>query len=126
MVYSPYPPYELRRNGLLDFFTMQRLRRFARYWDLVANSGVFAETSALICAGPSPFNQFLAFSDWLYIRTGQTHAIARGRLMELINIYIIEVLKRPAAAAAALAARDALRARSTSRAAPMRQSRRLG
>ena len=41
----------MRENRLLDFFTMQRLRRFARYWDLVSNSGVFRETAGLICAG---------------------------------------------------------------------------
>jgi hypothetical protein len=110
MVYSPQPPYELRQNGLLDFFTMQRLRRFARYWDLVANSGVFAETSALICAGPSPFNNFLALSDWLYARTGQTHSISRGRLRELLNGYLTEVLEQPSALVAAMAERDALQA----------------
>ena len=111
MIYSPQPPYELRQNGLLDFFTLQRLRRFARYWDLVANSGVFAETSALICAGPSPFNNFLAFSDWLYARAGQTHSISRARLRGLLDIYLTEVLKQPPSLAAALAGRDELKAR---------------
>ena len=111
MVYSQEPPYELRQNGLLDFFTMQRLRRFARYWDLVANSGVFPGTSALICAGPSPFNNFLALSDWLYARTGQTHSISRPRLRELLAAYLTGVLKHPAEAAAALAGRDEEKAR---------------
>jgi hypothetical protein len=43
MVYSPHPPYEILQTRLIDFFTMQRLRRFARYWDLIANSGNFIE-----------------------------------------------------------------------------------
>lgn len=124
MVYSPEPPYELRQNGLLDFFTMQRLRRFARYWDLVANSGVFAETSALICAGPSPFNSFLAFSDWLYARTGQTHSISRSRLRGLLEIYLIELLKHPESVAAGAAGRDELKASRGSRGGAKRQSRR--
>ena len=124
MIYSPQPPYELRQNGLLDFFTMQRLRRFARYWDLIANSGVFAETSVLICAGASPFNNFLALSDWLYARTGQTHAISRARLQELLQVYLIEVLKHPAAPTAALGGRDALRAHRDPHSAPKRQARR--
>ncbi|HAT71919.1 MAG TPA: B12-binding domain-containing radical SAM protein [Elusimicrobia bacterium] len=126
MVYSPYPPYELRSNAQLDFFTMQRLRRFARYWDLVANSGVFAETAALICAGPSPFHNFLAFSDWLYARTGQTHAISRARLADLLKTYVTDALKRPADMAASLAVRDALNARRGSGHAPRRQGRRPG
>lgn len=50
VVYNPHPPYEILQNKLLDFTTMQRLRRFARYWDLVGNSGNFVETTPLIWA----------------------------------------------------------------------------
>ena len=38
------PPYTVLATSLIDFATMQRLVRFARYWDLVANSGRFANT----------------------------------------------------------------------------------
>jgi hypothetical protein len=48
MVYNPQPPYELLQNRLIDFPAMQKLRRFARYWDLVGNSGNFVETTPLI------------------------------------------------------------------------------
>src|SRR6266850_2142882 len=48
MVYNPQPPYEILQSKLIDFATMQRLRRFAKYWDLVANSGNFVETTPLI------------------------------------------------------------------------------
>ena len=48
MVYNPRPPYEILQNKLIDFATMQRLRRFARYWDLVGNSGNFIATTPLI------------------------------------------------------------------------------
>ncbi len=85
---------------------MQKLRRFARYWDLVGNSGNFIETTPLIWnsggkrfvasqtppesqgidkAMPStPFHAFLHFSEWLYGRTGRTDSIALVRLMELL------------------------------------------
>ena len=46
MVYNPHPPYEILQNRLIDFATMQKLRRFARYWDLVGNSGNFIESHA--------------------------------------------------------------------------------
>lgn len=52
MVYSPRPPYEILQNKLLDFGTLQRLRRFARYWDLFANSGNFIESTPLLWQGP--------------------------------------------------------------------------
>jgi len=81
MVYSPEPPYEVLQTKLIDFFTMQRLRRFARYWDLVANSGNFPPMF-------SSFDDFMRFSDWLYAQTQQTHSIARARLAELLGQYL--------------------------------------
>ena len=54
MIYNPHPPYEILQNQLIDFATMQRLRRFARYWDLVGNSGNFVESTPLIWGTSSP------------------------------------------------------------------------
>ena len=88
MVYSANPPYEILQTKLIDFFTMQRLRRFARYWDLVANSGNFPEAVPAL----AEFHEFLKFSDWLYSETRQTYAIARARLAELLTRYFHEVL----------------------------------
>lgn len=48
MRYNAYPPYEILQNKFIDFATMQRMRRFAKYWDLVGNSGNFVETTPLI------------------------------------------------------------------------------
>ncbi len=104
MVYNAHPPYEILQNKLIDFATMQRLRRFAKYWDLVGNSGNFVETTPLVAqasslcvsnddqnrAGetpaplPSPFANFLRLSDWLYARLGRTDTIALARLAELL------------------------------------------
>lgn len=83
MRYSPLPPYEILENSTLPFATLQRLRRFARYWDLVANSGRFVLTTPHLWRGPlSPFHAFLAFSDWLFAETRQTHAISLDRLAQ--------------------------------------------
>jgi hypothetical protein len=48
MVYSPAAPFEILQTKLIDFPMMQRLRRFSRYWDLVANSGNFVRSTPLI------------------------------------------------------------------------------
>jgi len=48
MRYDPNPPYEILQNRLIDFSTMHTLRRFARYWDLIGNSGNFIESTPLI------------------------------------------------------------------------------
>ena len=89
MVYSPQPPYEILQTKLIDFAMMQRLRRFARYWDLIANSGNFIDATPLLWGG-SPFWGFMRFTDWLYAETSQTHAIALARLTTLLRRYLTE------------------------------------
>lgn len=97
MVYNPHPPYEILQTRLIDFATMQMLRRFARYWDLVGNSGNFVATAPLIWSGDaSPFQSFRRWSEWLYGQTGRTDSIALSRLMELLFNYLTGELKLPA------------------------------
>ena len=85
--FNPQPPYNILATDRIDFATMQRLVRFARYWDLVANSGRFARTLPLLL-GDSPFANFLAFADALYAATGRTHAIANERLYEHLHAHL--------------------------------------
>jgi hypothetical protein len=120
MIYNAHPPYEILQNRLIDFATMQRLRRFAKYWDLVGNSGNFVETLPLIWSGfgvppsggrgeqwhrisaeppkggtpnGSPFHSFLRFSDWLYAQLGRTDTIALVRLAEKLFEFLTDELK---------------------------------
>jgi radical SAM superfamily enzyme YgiQ (UPF0313 family) len=93
MIYNPHPPYEILQNKLLDFATLQKLRRFARYWDLVGNSGNFLETTPLIRGGAepgcrSPFQSFMRWTQWLHNCVGRTDGIALVRLMKLLFDYL--------------------------------------
>jgi hypothetical protein len=129
MIYSPTAPYEILQNRLLGFSEMQRLRRFARCWDLVGNSGNFIETTPLIwrsearrhSAGEShaheqpmadrphtasPFAHFLAFSDWLFAQAGRTDSIALARLMEMLFRYLTDERGLDKALVAATLQRD--------------------
>jgi radical SAM superfamily enzyme YgiQ (UPF0313 family) len=77
MIYAPNPPYEILSTREIPFEEMQRMRRFARYWDIVANSGHFTGTLKLMWQNAeSPFAEFLRFSDWLHAKLGRTHQIA--------------------------------------------------
>ncbi len=96
MVYSPFPPYALLQNNLLDFATMQRVVRFARYWDLIGNSGRFAVTRPLLL-GDQAFARFMQFSDWLHATTDQTHQFALKRLFKLLRQGMLEALRMDAA-----------------------------
>ncbi|STQ91889.1 radical SAM superfamily enzyme YgiQ (UPF0313 family) [Iodobacter fluviatilis] len=89
MVYDSFPPYTILANNVIDFATMQRLVRFSRYWDLVANSGRFANTLPVLL-GHSPFDRFMSFSDWLYQNTDATHRIALDRLAKLVEQWLQE------------------------------------
>lgn len=87
MVYDPYPPYTVLATKQVDFLTMQRLVRFARYWDLVANSGRFANTTRVLL-GEAPFDNFMAFSSWIYTKTDATHRIALEKLAKLVQEWL--------------------------------------
>jgi len=92
MVYADDAPYELLCNRDVDFPTMQRVRRFAKYWDHVTNSGDYVETSALLWAGDngSPFFAFMAFTDWAYGILKRTDSIGLGTWAELLFRYLTE------------------------------------
>lgn len=102
--YNPHPPYNLLCSALLDFATMRRLERFARYWDLIGNSGRFRHARPLLL-GDEPFRRFMALSDWLFAATGQSHQFALERLFDLLDRGLVEAL-----GVAESAAREALTA----------------
>ena len=90
MVYDPAPPYTVRQTGVVDAPTVQRYARLARYWELVANSGRFPRTLALLLQGPSAFAAFLAFSDWLWSQLGETAHLSPEQLVDALHDYLIE------------------------------------
>ncbi len=83
VVWSDEPPYEVLRTAALSFGELQRLKRFARYWDLVANSGRFPAALHLLLAA-APFARFLRFADWLYATEQTAHGIQKHRLARLL------------------------------------------
>lgn len=107
VVWSPMPPYEILSNRLLDFPTMQRMRRFARYWDLVGNSGNFVETAVQLWSNDrSPFESFLRFSDWLHSRINRTNQIALATLAEALFDFLVKEMGHVPADALAVLERD--------------------
>ena len=107
MKYAPNPPYEIIETRDIDFLSMQRMRRFARYWDIVANSGNFSGTLTLLwTTGDSPFRQFLRFSDWLHATLRRTHQIALQSVAQGMFDFLTEGCEVDAAAAADSLAQD--------------------
>lgn len=81
--FNPLPPFNILSNDRVDFITMQRVNRFARYWDMIGNSGRFKFTLPYLLED-SPFDDFMAITDWIFDKTGQTHQINLKKLYEYV------------------------------------------
>lgn len=97
MVYAAEPPYTVLHTGVVDAATLTRFSRFARYWDLLANSGRYAQTLALLLHPPpegdatvlvSPFWRFMALADWLWVQLGATHKLTPEVLVDALFAYL--------------------------------------
>ncbi len=88
--FNPLPPFNILSNNCVDFIGMQRINRFARYWDMIGNSGRFKHSLSHLLTD-NPFREFLAITDWIYNKTGQTHQINLKKLYEYVA-QAVEVL----------------------------------
>jgi radical SAM superfamily enzyme YgiQ (UPF0313 family) len=89
MVYNPAAPYNVLSTAVISFQQMQRMQRFARYWDMFANSGRFRSQMKQLLDG-APFHNMMAFADWLYASTDATHRLSLPRQEQLLSQYLLE------------------------------------
>jgi len=82
--FNPLPPFNILSTDRVSFTTMQRINRFARYWDMIGNSGRF-KTSLPHILSDEPFDDFMAITEWIFNKTGQIHKINLKKLFELIS-----------------------------------------
>lgn len=75
--WNPEPPYDILSNRLLDAATMDQLKRFGRFWELLGNRERFEQTLPLLWSTPgdSPFARVWQLCDHLFQRFGKTHSI---------------------------------------------------
>ena len=90
--YNPEPPYNILTTQDIRFSEMQRVNRFARFWDMLGNSGRFTNSLPLILT-EQPFKHFMQLSDSLYLRAGSSWKIALKRLFELVYSVLTEDFK---------------------------------
>lgn len=82
--FNPLPPFNILSTDRVNFATMQRINRFARYWDMIGNSGRFKYSLPHILSD-KPFDAFMAITEWVFNKTGQIHKISLKKLFELIS-----------------------------------------
>lgn len=94
MVYSEAPPFQILSTSTMNYVTLQKMNRFAKFWDLYANSGEFSgfvrwlrESDRL---GTSFFAKFSAFSEYLSASYSEVHSISLLSLAEKAYHYLIQ------------------------------------
>lgn len=92
MLYSETPPYQIISTSTMDYVTLQKMNRFAKFWDLYANSGEFKNfiTWVKSTASPSFFYSFFAFSEYLSESFSDTHSLSLISLAEKAWSYMLK------------------------------------
>ncbi len=88
LVFDAAPPYAVRSTAALAAADVARLARYARYWELIANSGRFARTLPRLL-GDAPFARFLRLADWLHGELGRAHGVPLEALHALLLRWLV-------------------------------------
>ncbi len=102
MVYADQPPFQILRTKSMNFETLQKMNRFAKFWDLYANSGNFKTLVNTLKErsqqreDKSFFWEFFAFTEYLSARHSQYFGISLMSLFESAMAYLTEGLQWPA------------------------------
>ncbi|MCL2193929.1 MAG: radical SAM protein [Treponema sp.] len=79
MCYNPAPPYEVTETAAIPAHDLDRIKNFARFWELIVNRN-------LADPGPSPvFDRFMALADSLLARFGRNWGIPKADLVEALD-----------------------------------------
>jgi len=91
MVYNTSPPYDVLQTAALSFVELQRIRRFARFWDITVNNRRFPHAAPLLWKDqPSVFAAFMEWSNWIYEQTHATAGFTPARLAQLLEQFLTE------------------------------------
>jgi radical SAM superfamily enzyme YgiQ (UPF0313 family) len=101
LVFDRAPPYEVLSTDAASIDDVIRVKRFARTFEIYRNSGVHRRALELLfAAGPSPFRELLAFSDWSFARISRTFALPLVLRSELLFDWLVSERELDPASAA--------------------------
>jgi radical SAM superfamily enzyme YgiQ (UPF0313 family) len=108
MIYQNHPPFQILSTKDMDYSTIQKMVRFAKFWDLFANSGNFPNFMKYLklVSKESFFWTFMSFVDFLSARHPEGHGIALLRLVESAWTYLTTVQALPDAEARLILSAD--------------------
>ncbi len=88
MVYSDIQPYQILSTSAIDYMTLQKMNRFAKFWDLYANSGEFKNFMLWLKESDSLFKTFFRLSEFLSEQFSETHSLSLISLAEQAWLYM--------------------------------------
>ncbi|MDR3341215.1 MAG: DUF4080 domain-containing protein [Treponema sp.] len=88
MRYALEPPYEVLETAALSVRDLDRIKNFARFWELIVNRGAFADLGPVFFPErEAVFARFMNLSDWLLQRFGRNWGIDRKELRAALVQY---------------------------------------
>ena len=86
MKYAAEPPYEVIETGVIPGREMNRIKNYARFWEILVNRNHFpAQISRLLPPGEPVFWRFMELSDRLLERFGRNWGIDREELRKALH-----------------------------------------
>ncbi|MDR2534752.1 MAG: B12-binding domain-containing radical SAM protein [Treponema sp.] len=86
MRYAKEPPYEVLETSVLSKAELDRIKNFARFWELIINRGTFKDLSNLLALkDQAVFHRFADLGDRLFQRFQRNWGIDRKALREALE-----------------------------------------
>jgi radical SAM superfamily enzyme YgiQ (UPF0313 family) len=79
MIYNSQPPYEVEETGAMSRSDLERVKNFARFWEVIVNRRLVKIKEGHV------FSKFLELSDALYLRFGKNWGIDKAELLEAVG-----------------------------------------
>jgi hypothetical protein len=89
MVYSKLPPYEVMETAAITRRDMDRIKNFARFWELIVNRGSFPDLAPRFCPPGGPvFRPFMDLADSLLAVFKRNWGIDRKDLRRALDMMV--------------------------------------
>jgi radical SAM superfamily enzyme YgiQ (UPF0313 family) len=85
MCYNSSPPYEVMETAAMPASDIDRLKNFARFWELIVNRGLIDIRQ--YCSDSPVFDRFMTLSDSLFARFGRNWGIDKKDLHEAVTAF---------------------------------------
>ncbi|MBC7458815.1 MAG: DUF4080 domain-containing protein [Bdellovibrionaceae bacterium] len=93
MIYQKFAPFQIISTSTMSYSTLQKMNRFAKFWDLYANSGEFKNLMLhLKKQEGSLFWNFMGLVEFLNVKYSETHSISLMSLCEQAWNYLQQEL----------------------------------